>query len=627
MSYRNSFSKAPRVLLLLTLIAALVLLALACAPAQAPTAAPTQAAPAAQATAAAPEATAVPSAGVAPTTGRYAEKAGLRIFIPEGYQFGGPIIPSDPRPPRYGGIGIYAYPGDPPSLDPYHTTSYLNDKAMTVLYDRLIQYNNKGGVDPFKNPLIPGLAESWQVSDDFLTYTFHLRQGVKFHNLPPVNGRELDTEDVKATVALYTSPASVAKPFYDGVDRVEVIDRYTVAFHMKQVEPTMLNTLSESIRGSILPREQTDPASLARRPGGIGTGPFMAVGPYEYKIGITLKRNPDYWKFDEGNRLPYLDRYKVVIIPDNSARLTAFRTGKIDTGAGVVPGGLTGLRGLMKTNPTTLVQEYVYTAGGGCSACFRLDKAPWNDVRVRRALSLATDYEAIAQTVHGVPPLLVSSLIAGVWYGSDDTLATLTQVCSCPWYSYDPQRAKALLAEAGFPNGFSTEMVYFPYTQQIVETAELLAAYWKSIGVEVKLISQDYTVYRPNVDRGGWDNLGLSFTCCPSLTSVYGAMDALIPGGGRNPAMGFPNDPQLTALAKEVIASFNDEAKRGKLVREARARYLDQVMSIPSVGGPVFLVFAPRLRNYQSTTKIPTATTDTHGFVYTWIDDDYAFNK
>ena len=626
MSYGTSVLKAPKILVLLTLIAALALLALACAVPPAPTAAP-QAAPTQAAPAVAPEATAVAAAVnplVAPTTGKYVERAGLRIFIPEGNEFGGRIIPSDPRPPRYGGIGVGAHPGDPPSLDPYHTTSYLMNYTSATTYDGLVRFAEKAGVDPYNNPMIGGLAESWQVSDDFLTYTFHLRKGVKFHNLPPVNRREMDAGDVKATLDLYMDPGSIIKASFVSVDRVEVIDRYTVALRMKEVEPQLLVTLAESARGAILPREMTDPASLARRGGGIGTGPFIVAAEYQYKVGITFRRNPDYWLFDDGNRLPYLDGRRVVVIPDNSARLTAFRTGKLDWGVSV-PGGLSGFRAFMTARPTTMVLESVSSGGTGGCICFRLDKAPWNDVRVRRAMSMALDYETIGQTLNGQPALDLAGIISGLWHGSDNRLTTVTKDCGCPWYTYDPAKAKALLAEAGFPRGFSTTLAFFPYDQSNIEWMELYAAYWKAIGVDAKILSQDYTVYRANVDIGGWENLGRSFLCCGS-TTIYASMGALVPGGPKNPQQGFINDPKMTALAKEISASYRDEAAQRPLLGQARAYYLDQVFTIPQVTGTTKTIFAPRMRNFTETNKIP-GVHQTRGWMWTWIDDDYAFNK
>jgi|GEM_PF-255740 len=635
MSYRDSLSKAPRMMpkaphlsgLLLSLIVALGLLALACQPAQPPTAAP-QAAATQAAPTVAPEATAVAAALanplVAPTMGKYVERAGLRILIPDGFEFGGAIIPADPRPPRYGGIGVGSHPGDPPSLDPYHTTSYLMNRTSATTYDGLVRFNEKAGVDPYNNPMIGGLAESWEVSDDFLTYTFHLRKGVKFHNLPPVNGREFDAEDVKATLALYMDPGSIIKSSYVAVDRVEVIDRYTVAFRMKEVEIQLLTTLAESARGAILPREMADPASTARRGGGIGTGPFMVQNEYQYKVGITYRRNPDYWLFDEGNRLPYLDGRRVVVIPDNSASLTAFRTGKVDWGV-AVPGGVPGLRAFMAARPNTLVHESVSAGGTGGCYCLRLDKAPWNDVRVRRALSMAIDYETTGQTLNGQPALDLSGVISGLWHGSDNRLTTVAKDCGCPWYTYDPKRAKELLAEAGFPKGFSTTLAFFPYGQQQIENTELYAAYWKAIGVDAKILSQDYTVYRANVDSGGWENIGYSFLCCGSYT-VYSSMGALRLGGPKNPQMGFINDPKIAGLAKEISASYRDEAKQRDLLGQARAYYLDQVFTIPLPTGTGKTVFAPRLRNFTTTNHVPTIH-EVRGWMWTWIDDDWAFNK
>jgi ABC-type transport system substrate-binding protein len=408
------------------------------------------------------------------------------------------------------------------------------------------------------------------------------------------------------------------------VDRVEVIDRYTVALHMKQVDVQMLLTLAESIRGSMMPRELTDPGSLARRGGGIGTGPFMVENEYQYKVGITYKRNPDYWQFDEGNRLPYLDGRRIVVIPDNSASLTAFRTGKVDWGP-AVPGGVAGLRAFMTARPTTLVQESVTPGGSGSCYCLRLDKEPWSDVRVRRAMSMAIDYESASQTINGQPALLMHGVIAGLWHGSDDRLTSVTKDCGCPWYTYDPKRAKALLAEAGFPNGFSTTLAFFAYGQSSIEMAELLASYWKAIGVDAKLLSQDYTVFRRNVDIGGWENIGYSFTCCGSVT-IYSAMGALVPGGPKNPQMGFINDPKMTALAKEISASYRDEAKQRELLGQARAYYLDQVFITPQVAGTGKSVFAPRLRNFTATNKTPSIH-EVRGWMWTWIDNDYAFNK
>ena len=626
MSYRNSFSKAPRVMVLLSLIAALALLALACAPAPAPTAAP-QAAPteaAAPAAGTTPEVAAKPLVVSVPTTeGTYIEKAGLRLFIPKGNEFGSFTIPPDPREPRYGGTVNRAQYGDPPGLDPFATTGVNMTGINQWILNRLIQLPVGAGTDPFANTgkFVGGLAESWEVSDDFLTYTFHLRKGVKWHNLPPVNGREFDSGDVLFTYQLYTQPDSVEKGFFLDVDRVEAVDKYTVVYHMKNVFTGFVNMMSDNGgRAYILPRES---ATYDRKTTVIGTGPFMQSGSYEYKVGMKYRRHPEYWQFDpKGNRLPYLDGAYVAIIPDGTARNVAFRTGKVDLGTDTATPSTA--RQLLKSNPTTLFQEFAAIATTGNA--FRLDKAPWNDIRVRRAMIMAIDFEAWAQTVYEVSPTGIGGRLNGSWYGlKDQSIATVTEICGCLWYQYNPKRAKELLAEAGFPNGFNAAFEYYIYNNQVPPTMELYTSYWKAIGVTVQIKSMDYTVFRANIDRGSWTDMTDSFLCCPGPTTPEEVVKSLVPGHTWNPFHGWLDDPALTSLAKEYLASYKDAAKQKDLLRQIHARYLDLAIDWPWATNRTLTAFAPRMRNYQPT--ISRIGGDALTLAVAWIDDDWAFRK
>ncbi len=624
MSYRGSFPNAPRVVLLLSLIVSLALLALACSPAQAPTPAPTVAAPIAAATtpASAPTAEVAAVQPVAPEGGKYVEVAGLRLLIPKGNQFGALIIPPDPRPPRYGGTVVYPSAGDPPSIDPFHTITSQMQLPTKTFYERLIDTPSGPGTNPTVHAIIPSLAVSWETSDDFLTYTFHLRQGVKWHNLPPVNGRELDAEDVKFTWDLFKSQGAATSGFFNDVDRAEVVDKYTVVLHMKQVNLGMLANLPLYGPGYILPRES---ANFNRRLTAIGTGPFMVTGDYQYKVGLTQRRNPDYWGTDtlkgaEGNRLPYLDALVMVIIPDFSAQRAAFRSGKLDTGVSLTPSGVPEV---LKTNPTTLVQETRSANHSTHGSRFRLDKAPWNDVRVRRALSLAINYDEWSQTTVAAPYNGYAG-VPGLWNGRPNTIEALTADCSCPWYTYDPKRAKELLAEAGFPNGFATTFEFHPYTQGIAEIFELEVAYWNGIGVKAAIKALDLTVFRPNMDSGKWSELGFGFFV-PTPQSIYGSLQPMVPGHPLNPNFGWLNDPQITAWVKEFEASYKDPKKQQDIYRLIRARFLDQVYSIGYPAGKSYSVYSPKLRNYQPivgpllASGLPLA--------YAWADEDWAFNK
>jgi peptide/nickel transport system substrate-binding protein len=375
-------------------------------------------------------------------------------------------------------------------------------------------------------------------------------------------------------------------------------------------------------RAYILPRES---ATYNRKVTVIGTGPWVQASPYEYKVGMQFRRHPDYWQFDpKGNRLPYIDALHNFVIADGAARNTAFRTGKIDSG-GSFPNP-TELRNLLKTNPTTLVQEFEGT-GSGVGNAFRLDRAPWSDVRVRRAISLAIDYDTWAQTIFEVPAANLGMRIAGIWYGlKDQKIKTLTDVCGCPWYQYDPKRAKELLAEAGYPNGFNATMEFYAYGIDVPATMELFASYWKAIGVNVLLKSMDYTVFRANVDRGNWTDMTNSFLCCPTPTSGEEALTSLIPGHAWNAQAGFINDPVLLPLVDEYAASFRDEAKQRDVFRQIHARYLDQVYDIPRSSARAYTAFAARLRNYQPSINRLGGDAP-HTLMHAWIDNAWAVNK
>jgi peptide/nickel transport system substrate-binding protein len=284
------------------------------------------------------------------------------------------------------------------------------------------------------------------------------------------------------------------------------------------------------------------------------------------------------------------------------------------------------MRALLKTNPTTLVQErrLVHSTA---QVGFRLDKEPWKDVRVRRAMSMAIDYETWNQTVYGTPANSMWIAISGAWYGpADNSPAALAKECGCEWYTYNPAKAKALLAEAGFSNGFTTTDEYFTYSQAHTASHELLASFWKAIGVTVQIKALDYTVFRANLDKGSWTDIGGWSFIFPYPSSIYGAMQHFVPGQGQNPNTGWVNDPKLTTIVKEFEASYKDLAKQKDLVKQARAYYLDQVFSLTWANGNSYSTFSPRLRNYQPATNALLSNIGAN-IAVAWIDDDWAFNK
>ncbi len=622
-SMSQALVRRPRLVLLAVALSLLTLLALACQAAPAPTVVPTVTPENASPQAVAPTATVeAPVTGVqpaVPTGGKYIERAGLRIFIPTGSEFGGPSIPPDPRPPRYGGTLIRQTTAIT-NLDPTASQSTQMLWPAGPLYERLIHTPLEVGRDPFLITSVPGLAESWEVSDDFLTYTFHLRKGVKWHNLPPVNGRELDAEDVKFTWELFAGKGSVQSGFFLDMDKAEVVDKYTVVMHMKRINFTVLVNTQTAGQGFIVPREW---ATIDVKFKGIGTGAFMVEKPYEPKVGVTYRRNPDYWVTDpQGNRLPYLDGYRLVLIFDPSAGKAAFRTGKADNGPGLT---VEQVRSLVQTNPTTLVQEYSSVGSSGLGLGFRLDKEPWKDVRVRRAMSLAIDYEALAQTVYGVP-YNGNIGVTGLWYGLDNSVKALTKECGCPWYSGpDVKQAKQLLADAGYPKGLSTSLEYYQYSTAYAELHELTASYWKDIGVTVRLSSVDVTISRPNMTAGTWEDIAFMFFV-PAPGTIYQTLQFYVPGQPLNANSGWVNDPKMAAWIQAFNDSYREPEKQRALYQQIRVHYMNQVYQIPYTATRTYSTFSPRLRNFQPTPML-LITSEYRNHAGIWIDDDWSFAK
>jgi peptide/nickel transport system substrate-binding protein len=640
--------KLPRATLIGGLLLSLAIVALACSPAEEP-AAPAAPAVATQAPAAVAteepaaveeedeeevvvtEKAAGTEASVAAVTAKVATRAsseagtykmmgGLNVFIPEGYTHGGPTIPKDGREPQRGGVVVIALPGDPPSLDPYHTTStYMTGNSGRV-YERLIHLPSEAGINRFEDIRIAGLAESWEWGSDFLTLKFNLRQGVKWHNVAPVNGREFDSEDVKWTFDKFSHPESIQKGFYGNVEKVTTPDKYTAIYHMNIVDLNIFAVLSDPGRGFMLPRESDE---INRRITAIGTGAFQMVGDYEYKLGVDYVANPDYWDTDSaGRQLPFLNGQQVRVIGDATARCAAFRTGKIDYGCSIA--NREGADALMKTNPTMIIQEYTLPYSSANTG-FRHDKEPWSDVRVRRAMALAVDWNTMSLSLFGVPanPWVA---ISGAWYGeATNDLATLNGHTSGNWYSYDPERAKALLAEAGYPDGFKTTLEYFPYNPSHTEAHELKQAYWKDIGVDVEIKSMDYSVFRANLDNGSWTDIGGWTFIYPYASSLEGAILDLKPGFGQNENTGFITDDVLIDLVDQVFAAYADQDKRFALMKQIRSRYLDQVYSLPWPWGHTMVPFAPRLRDFNPNNSA-LVSSDMRPYNTLWIDDAWAFN-
>jgi ABC-type transport system substrate-binding protein len=229
---------------------------------------------------------------------------------------------------------------------------------------------------------------------------------------------------------------------------------------------------------------------------------------------------------------------------------------------------------------------------------------------------MAANYRELGALIYDIPtePQL-SIVVRSHWLGEGfDTPSNLGE-----WYQYNPERARQLLAEAGYPNGFETTLEYFEYSKELKAIPEYLKAAWAKIGVKVELKSMDYTVFRANVDTAGWQNMSHAFSF-PNPLDIDTTLNFVHSKGLGIKTQGGPNDPQLDQWVEAMWAS-TDQQERMELLKKIRARVVDQVFIIPGVIAPTFTQIQPWVRNFQP--RISGFSDDYSSAIYAWIDEGW----
>ena len=370
-------------------------------------------------------------------------------------------------------------------------------------------------VYPFTTEYVPfdayrgHLIESWEETSP-TSFTVKLRQGVHWQNKAPMNGRELVAKDVEFSYHRMTGLGSGftkpgACPSFTGIPwkSITATDKYTVKVELKEPNLSALPVfITESYDCSWVhpPEVIKKHGDLSDWKTWVGSGPWM-IEEHVRDSHVTLNKNPDYWAHDEKypeNKLPYADSVVIRIIPDPATQIAALRTGKVDhhwTGM-----SLSQAQDLKKTNPEIIVQAL---PGWAESAGLRLDFEPFKDIRVRKAMQMAIDLKAINDNLYGglgdpTPAGQLGKAVVGYRYPYEEWPQWLRDE-----YAYNPKKAKQLLVEAGYPDGFEVTYdftsVHNPYTGN-PELAQVLAAYWSQIGVKTKLNPLDHATYQANVN-------------------------------------------------------------------------------------------------------------------------------
>ncbi len=490
------------------------------------------------------------------------------------------ITPSPARAQQPKPGGVLKHIGlEPPSFDIHGTVSYQTQLVSAFVRRTLFKFVNGAKHGPSDFSLVPDLALKADVSRDGKLYTIALRPGVRWENRPPLNGREFVAADVKYTIERALKKSGYAS-LLGRVEAVEAPDKHTVRIHLADAFAPFLHNLAEPWN-AILPREVEDKFGDFRAAESlIGLGPFV-LEKYEAGVKAVFARNLNYYQ----KGLPYLDKVEWLFVKDRASQLSLFRAGHVDIPFYDARIPRADVASFKKSNPTYPVVFWDWLANR--TLAMRTDKAPFNDVRVRRALSMAVDRRKWVQQYlegqgfedHGPVPASMPE-----WKLPAKDLGE-----GAKYLEHDPALAKKLLAEAGHPNGFKVKCTNWPgYGPEYVEELELLAFNLKQIGVELQIVNEEYGNYIRGSFLGKYDET----TWGPS--SIFTEVDGYLYN------FYYTGQPNNRSHVSDTQLDVMLDAQRRYTAKSSRKKVIDDVQRY--IAERVYYVYTPYPKNVSSWT-------------------------
>ena len=493
--------------------------------------------------------------------------------------------------PKRGGTLRLTVQVDPLHFDPHQTISFATMVPLSFVYSRLVKVMAGPTVKPMTYPIEGDLAESWSQPSD-TTYVFKLRKGVRWHPKPPVNGRELTADDVKYAYERFLSiKGNPNRPVLESVEKIEALDKHTVKFTLSEPNAWFVDMLA-STSTWIVAKECVDKfGDLKKVESAVGTGPWM-LERWEPNVRLYYTRNPNY--FVSG--LPYADSVDVLIDKDPSSRLAKWLGGQTDFG----PEYQHCVRWLelpqaKQRKPGLQTAEYVWFTSG--STGLKLSVAPFGDIRVRRALSRATNqaeiYESMAfsQGNFAFNPAVPAALAE--WSIPIDQLGPEGRKL----YEFSIPDAKRLLAEAGLPNGFKTtvEAPGTGYGPDFMDAVQITVKNWKEAGIDAQLQLKEYGAFISSTIFGKFDQMFLGLRGAWTDPEAY-FYRVYMPGQPLN-VMGV-NDPKLTDMMKLQRRTF-DVAKRKQIVFDIQRYLAEQALFGSNASVRVVSAWDAHIKNFM----------------------------
>jgi peptide/nickel transport system substrate-binding protein len=468
-----------------------------------------------------------------------------------------------------GGSIVWGQDVDPGHIAPFGGILTANHQGNEMIYDSLLEWDPKLNI---RN----AIAESYTVVNP-RRIDWTIKKGIKFSN-----GQEVTAADVKYSFDLQANPplpGSVASTTqFPGIESTQVISKYKLRMNLKAPDARVYGYLAWGRYSSVVPNgmyQMLDPAV-----DGIGTGPFKLDGKYVPNSGLTVVRNPNFWK----KGLPYLDSIQYRVITDEQSRVAALRAGAIQ-GATVTADSAAALRG---ANGLTVLS--------GLNASFRElqvtikqgETKPWHDKRVRQAVNFAINRQNIIDKVYGGFGRYSGHIAAGYgpWPLSDEELRT-------KYEKYDVPKAKALMKEAGV-SGFDVTMTTFAAVDYAAMSA-LIKADLAQIGINVNIVPQDSATFaaRNGAGQFDWDLTGRGMRGDPDgYTNEYhpasSQYKAWFPGYKGNTKMF-----RLIGNGRIVL----DPKKRLPMYQELNKVLMDEMLQVPLISFSKFQVVSNKLKN------------------------------
>lgn len=394
--------------------------------------------------------------------------------------------------PKQGGTLVFGRGGDSVGLDPAYETDGNSFMVCDNVFEALVAYADES------TSLEPGLAESWDISADGKTYTFHLRKGVKFHDGTPFNanavvfsiGRMMKVPNLKFIGDGFDVPPQERPPEYwvsmemdDTIGAIEAVDEYTVVFKLLRVEAPFLANMGMDFADIISPSAfLKNPKEFLRNP--VGTGPFKFV-QWVSDDKIVLAKNSDYWDKTGG---PYLDKLIFRCIPENSVRFLELKMGNIHVCQFPNPADI---QLAEKDKNLQLIAQPGMNIG---YLSFNHTKEPWkSNVNLRKAVAHALNRKAIVDNIYqGMGQVAKNPIPPTMWGYNTDV----------PGFKYDPELAKSLLVKAGYPGGEGLGEITLwsmpvprPYNPEGLKIGVAMISDLAKIGIKARIVSYDWGTY------------------------------------------------------------------------------------------------------------------------------------